>query len=519
MDRAVIYARFSSDMQREESIDAQVRACKEYCKRKGYIVVNVYSDEAKSGRSILERTAYNQMLADAISDSFDVIIFHKIDRNSRNEYNYYTFKDKLEKLGIRYEYAVQPIDQSPEGQMMESMLVGMAAYYSRNLSKETKKGLNENAYKALFNGGIAPYGYKIVDQHYVIDEAEAQAIRLIFSMYINGCGYGDICAALNEKGYKTRNGKVFGKNSIYDILGNEKYIGTYTFNKIPRSKTKRNNHTMARPEDFISIVDAIPAIISKGDFEVVQNKRAHNRRRKAAYTAKDEYLLSGRVYCGYCGSAMCGHRLHPRKDVYYNYYSCSKKERIPGAKCQQKMVRREILENWVLQILDREVFSDEGSKRFAQNIVSSFNESNKEAAKERAALSSRKAGAEKKLDNLYRMFESGIADEYDRKRLQEVKEELRTIEKNIAQLADTALPKLKEENVLAILSMFKCEIFENKNSHYIKRAIEILVQRVTITDSMLKLTLTTENVCAYLVPRTRFVLNRYTIDFVVDMAA
>ena len=140
-------------------------------------------------------------------------------------------------------------------------------------------------------------------------------------------------------------------------------------------------------------------------------------------------------------------------------------------------------------------------------------------AKERAALSAKKAGAEKKLDNLYKMFESGIADEYDKKRLMEVKEELRAIEKNIAQLADTALPKLKEENVLAILSMFKCEIFENKNSHYIKRAIEMLVQRVTITDSMLKLTLTTENVCAYLVPRTRFVLNRYTIDFVVDMAA
>ena len=128
-----------------------------------------------------------------------------------------------------------------------------------------------------------------MDQHYVINEAEAQAIRLIFNMYINGYGYGDICIALKEKGYKTRNGKAFGKNSIYDILGNEKYIGTYTFNKVPRSKTKRNSHTTARPEDFISIVDAIPAIVDKGDFEVVQNKRAHNKRRKAAYTAKDEY--------------------------------------------------------------------------------------------------------------------------------------------------------------------------------------------------------------------------------------
>lgn len=519
MDRAVIYARFSSDMQREESIDAQVRACTEYCRRKGYLVTTIYKDEAKSGTKLAGRDAYRQMLEDVKGDLFDVIIFHKVDRNARNELDYYLTKAMLNRYNVRYEYAVQNIDGSPEGQMMENMLVGFAAYYSRNLSKETKKGLNENAYKALFNGGIAPYGYKIVDQHYLIEESEAQAVRMIFRMYINGCGYGDICCALESKGYKTRNGKSFGKNSIYDILGNEKYIGTYTFNKVPRSKTKRNSHSLARPEDFISIVDAIPAIVDKGDFEVVQNKRAHNRKRKAAYTAKDEYLLSGRVYCGYCGSAMCGHRLHPRQDVYYNYYACARKERVPGEVCKQKMVRKEILERWVLQILEREVFSDEGSKRFAQNIVASFNESNKEAAKERAALSARKAGAEKKLDNLYRMFESGIADEYDRKRLQEVKEELRTIEKNIAQLADTALPKLKEENVLAILSMFKCEIFENKNSHYIKRAIEMLVQRVTITDSMLKLTLTTENVCAYLVPRTRFVLNRYTYDIIIDMAA
>lgn len=166
MQRAVIYARFSSDMQREESIDAQVRACKAYAKNKGYIVVDTYADEAKSGRDVTKRDAYNQMLADAMEDKFDVIIFHKIDRNSRNELNYFTFKDKLEKLGIRYEYAAQPIDAlSPEGQMMETMMVGMAAYYSRNLAKETKKGLNENAYKALFNGCCPPLGYKIVDKN------------------------------------------------------------------------------------------------------------------------------------------------------------------------------------------------------------------------------------------------------------------------------------------------------------------------------------------------------------------
>lgn len=189
MQRAVIYARFSSDMQREESIDAQVRACKAYAKNKGYIVVDTYADEAKSGRDVTKRDAYNQMLADAMEDKFDVIIFHKIDRNSRNELNYFTFKDKLERLGISYEYAAQPIDTiSPEGQVMETIMVGMSAYYSRNLAKETKKGLNENAYKALFNGGCPPLGYKIVDKKYVIDESEAAAVRLIFELYLAGKG-------------------------------------------------------------------------------------------------------------------------------------------------------------------------------------------------------------------------------------------------------------------------------------------------------------------------------------------
>ena len=139
MPRAVIYARFSSDMQREESIDAQVRACTAYAKSKGYEIVDTYIDEAKSGREVTKRDAYKKMLDDASHKKFDIVIFHKIDRNSRNEVDYYITKAKFLNLGIHYEYAVQSIDSSPEGQMMEGMLVAIAAYYSRNLAKETKK--------------------------------------------------------------------------------------------------------------------------------------------------------------------------------------------------------------------------------------------------------------------------------------------------------------------------------------------------------------------------------------------
>ena len=161
MERAVIYARYSSDQQREESIDAQVRACREYCQRKGYLVTKIYADEAKSGKSIAKREQYKKMLSDSQKNLFDVVVFHKIDRNSRNELDYYLTKNQLISSGIKYEYAAQNIDTSPAGQMVEGILVAVAANYSRNLAEETKKGLKENALKALFNGGRPPLGFEI----------------------------------------------------------------------------------------------------------------------------------------------------------------------------------------------------------------------------------------------------------------------------------------------------------------------------------------------------------------------
>ena len=499
MQRAVIYARFSSDMQREESIDAQMRACKAYAKSKGYIVVDTYKDEAKSGREITKREAYNQMLADAMEDKFDVIIFHKVDRNSRNELNYFTFKDKLERLGIRYEYAAQPIDAlSPEGQMMETMMVGMAAYYSRNLAKETKKGMNENAYQHLFNGGCPPLGYKIVDKHYVIDENEAAAVRLIFELYLAGKGYGTICQALADKGYTTKSGKPFGKNSLYDILGNEKYIGTYTFNKIPKGKGKRNSHSKKRPEDFISIPDAIPAIISKEDFTAVKIKRERNQRRTASYTAKYDYLLSGRVFCGHCGSAMVGHRLRQR----YYYYGCTRKEQMPTTKCPQKMIRAEVLEHWVLQILERVVFTMPGMRRIADAIAKGFESEDARQVEEQAKLTQRKAAAEKKLNNIYKLFEEGDADEFDRQRLNQVKVELREINKAICETSVKPVQVLTKEKITSVLLTLKREIFVNNNKKYAQRAVDLLVERIVITDKVIKVTLSTKNVYTYLVPRT-----------------
>lgn len=457
---AVIYARFSSDMQREESIDAQVRACREYCKRRGYIVTNIYVDEARSGRSTLKREAYNQMMVDAMERKFDTVIFHKIDRNARNEFNYYTFANNLEQLGIGYEYAVQPIDDSPEGKMMETMLVGMAAYYSRNLSKETKKGLNENAYKALFNGGVPPLGYRIENQRYVVDTHEAKAVRLIFSMYLAGHGYGSICEALNLRGFKTRDGRNFGKNSLYDILHNEKYIGTYTFNKHPRKEGRKRNMHKVTGTDLIKLENAIPAIISDQEFYAVQEKATKNKHRAASYKAKENYLLSGKIFCEHCGSAMAGRRYTPR-DKTYTYYACLKKERVVADRCPQKQVRKELIESWILQILEKELLTPKTIENISNMMTEYFDKAMRETKNSKVSLLEEKAMAERKLNNFYKLIESGVADSFDLERLQNIKAEILEINKKLDSLQKvTGCPGLKKEEILKTLEEFRVRAFE-----------------------------------------------------------
>ena len=444
------------------------------------------------------------MLADALEDKFDIIIFHKIDRNSRNELNYYTTKDKLEKLGIRYEYAVQHIDSSPEGQMMEGVLVSMAAYYSRNLAKETKKGLNENAYKALFNGGIAPLGFKIVDKHYEIEPIEAEAVRLIYKWYLNGFSYIRICRELELQGYRKRNGKPFDKTCLYDILGNEKYIGRYTFNKVPCAKNgaARNNHSKERPADFIAIDDAIPAIISKEDFAAVQAKRLTNRHRYQAYKAVEPYLLSGKVICGYCGGAMSGHRVAPRNGEPYGYYYCLKKERVAGERCPQKYIRAEKLEKIAIRALEEEIFSEASMKKIVALMCEGYAAMTNEADESRRALLQAKTAAEKRLDNLYTFIENGEVDEYSLTRMKKIKDELTKIKARLCETSVKSSKILTEEEIFATLAAFKKDLESNTDNSAKRFVVNLLINKITVRNNSATVEILPNMLTVYMVPRT-----------------
>ncbi|WP_455796468.1 recombinase family protein [Clostridium butyricum] len=209
--KAAIYARYSSDNQREESIEAQIRAINEFAERENIQIVKTYIDEARSATTD-DRPQFLKMIKESELGLFDTLIVHKLDRFSRNRYDSAFYKKKLKDNNVRLISVLEHLDNSPESIILESVLEGMAEYYSVNLSREVMKGMRETALQCKHNGGLPPLGYDVAkDKTYIINPNEAKAVKLIYELYSNGVGYNLILSRLNELGYKTKKGKFLGK--------------------------------------------------------------------------------------------------------------------------------------------------------------------------------------------------------------------------------------------------------------------------------------------------------------------
>ena len=351
MKTAFAYGRYSSDRQNEESIEAQLRAIEIYARKNDIEIIKIYTDEAKTGTND-ERPGFQQMISELNEYKPDLVLTHKMDRFARNRYDSAIYKRAIQKAGARYVAVDQPIEDSPEGVILESLLEGMAEYYSKNLSREVSGKMKEYAYKAQHLGGIPPLGFDVdKDKHYIINEGEAETVRIIFDMKLEGYSYSDIINSLQGK--MTKAGNPFGKNSIYDILRNEKYCGTYTYNTTPNKiNGKRNNRVKKPLVEQIRIEDAIPAIISKQDWQAVQTMLDSNKQINARQIDKSVYTLTGLLRCGHCGSAMVGHpqiKVNAKGErVTYRYYRCTKNKnnkecshntRYPAEEIEEKVYK------------------------------------------------------------------------------------------------------------------------------------------------------------------------------------
>ena len=477
MRRAVAYCRFSSSNQREESIDAQIRAIKEYCNKNNFKLIRIYKDEAISGTSTKDREMFLEMILDCKKNLFDCVIVHKYDRFARNRYDHALYEKILNDNNVKLISVLeQLVDDSPESIILKSVLTGMNEYYSKNLSREVKKGKKENALKAIHNGGIPPLGYDLDEnKKYIINKKEAEAVKLIFELALDGVGYVSIADILNKKGYKNKRGKEFRKISIRDTLLNIKYIGTYYYGL-------KDGHGKLQKEPII-IENSHEPIIDKDIFYKVQAKMKKNlkgpRNRNGQF-----YFLTGYCICGECGGPFSGgyRTVNRNGSISYGYY-CQKKKR-KETKCNNKAIRKELIESFIFDIIKKEVFSDDKIEKIIKDIIS-FSK-NKNIKKEEEIKEYTKE-IEKLQKMLLRLLEKNleghVVDEIFNIKNTELNVRIQVLREKIYSIKN--ITEINEKELREYLKKIK----ESANEHGKRKVIEAFVQEIRVYRDKIKIAL------------------------------
>lgn len=382
-----------------------------------------------------------------------------LDRFSRDKYDTAVYKTRLKKNGVSLYYSDQSIPDTPEGIILESLLEGFAQYYSANLARNAKRGLQENARKCLWNGGCVPLGY-LIDEHqrFVLEPIGAACVRMIFELYASGQSIKSIVCTLNEKGYKTVKGNRFRLGSIQGILRNRKYIGEY--------------HASG-----ITVPNGIPAIVDVQLFNDVQARLGVVASAKAHNKADIPYLLTTKVFCGHCGSPMIGESGTGKGGATYRYYKCSCRKNRKGT-CDKKTEPKDWLEENVVRQTVKNVLRPEVIKEISENCAAALKADASDESLVQA-LKAQLAETDKALRNLLKAIEAGIISSTTRERMAELESQKSELEAQIAR------EQLRKPEITAEQISFWLESFLAGDIHdpkYQERIINALVRRVDVYD-------------------------------------
>ena len=426
---AVIYARYSSDNQREESIEGQIRECTAYAEKNGITIVKHYIDRAISAKTD-NRPEFQQMIKDSDKKLFDIVLVWKLDRFARNRYDSARYKTQLKKNGVKLMSATEIISEGPEGIILESVLEGYAEYYSADLSEKVIRGMTENALKGKFTGGAIPFGYIInADHRFEIDPLTAPFVAETFQRYNDGQTMREIRDWLNEKGVKNQRGGLMTFNTIQHMLNNRRYIGELKYRDV-------------------LIPDAIPSIVSAELFNDVQEKIAKNKKAPARRKAEDDYLLTTKLFCGYCGALMFGESGTSRTGEVHRYYKCATAKKHKG--CKKKTVRKQWLEDLVVNQTMQLVKDDAAMESIIAKVMELQNKENTNIPLYEKQLRDAESG----IQNMLNAIQAGILTSSTKERLEQLEETKRELEARIAE-EKLAKPKVTEEFIRFWLLRFR----------------------------------------------------------------
>ena len=457
---AVEYGRYSSHNQRDVSIEQQFEACDNYAKENGLTIIARYADRAISGRTD-NRPQFQKMMRDAHKGEFDYVIAWKSNRMGRNMLQAMVNEAKLAELGIKCLYVEEDFDDTAAGRFALRSMMNVNQFYSENMAEDIKRGLMDNAAKCKVNGKL-PLGYKRgPDGSYLIDDDAAAVVREIFQRVIDGWALTDIMADLNHRGIRTKTGGPWRLQSFDKLLQNEQYTGVYKYADVRKE-------------------GGIPVIIEKNDFEKVQKILLHKKHPRGKQRRNAEYLLSGKVFCGKCGSPMGAQCGTARDGTKRGYYMCNRR-RYEHA-CDKKNVRQADLERAVSDAIRAEVMSD----RVIEEIVSGYTVVYNDAMDQtrRNELRADLEDVNTRLQNILKAVEAGIYNDTTQQRMLELNDARREIEEAI---------RLDEEaNDFPTPDEIRFNLLELRNGDlddpdYMKDLIQTFVNAVFVYDDYLRI--------------------------------
>ena len=451
---AVIYARYSSDNQREESIEGQLRECQAFAESNDMIIVDTYIDRALSAKTD-NRPDFQRMIKDSASGTFDIVIVWKLDRFARNRYDSAHYKSVLQKHGVKVVSATEKISQTSEGILLESLLEGMAEYYSAELAEKVTRGLTENALKCKYNGGTLPIGYTTDEnQFYIIDSLTAPAVLDAFKHYAEGSTMQEITDELNLKGIRTKKNTPITLNTVTRMLHNRKYIGEYRYS------------------NFVT-PNGMPAIVPEDLFERVQDMMKANKKAPAKHKAEDEYILTTKLFCGKCKCLMAGESGTSHTTHVHRYYKCVSVKYHRG--CDKKTVRKEWVEDFVISHIMKIIFDDDLMDKLADALLEHLNQENTALP----ILEKQFAEVQKNIDNMLNAIQQGIFTPSTKERLEALEREKSELSVQIIK-EEMSKPKLTKEQIL--FWIYKFRKLNPKRLDHRRRLVNSFVNSIYLYD-------------------------------------
>lgn len=454
--KVVLYLRYSSDKQTELSIEGQERICREYCERENHEIINRYIDRGTTAhKNLKKRKEFLRLIDDSSKGFFEGVVVYKLDRFSRSRVDSAIYKNKLATNGVKLLSATEQLSDTPESIILESVLEGMAEYFSVELSQKVCRGMVQKALKGVFVGGVVPLGYKRVGDKIEIDPFTSKIVQEAFRRYASGERPIDIINDFNSKGYKTSTNKEFNRSSFCRMFNNERYIGKYEFMGVV------NNNIF-------------PPIIDEETFQKAKETQIKNKILPQHFNARERYILSDKIFCGKCGSKMIGSTSTSRSGNPYSYYVCVNQK---AHKCTKKPTRKDKIEKMVLEETMK-LLNDDYLDMVAKAVYKEIKREN-ETTDKREFYENKIKDIDFRLGNLIaHVSKYGSFDLMD-KAIKDLQEERKTYVENLEKNKKILLNFDKETIFFFLKKFTKGDI---KDKKYQKRIVDLLVHSVCVFD-------------------------------------